>query len=81
MFGPSDVSTWQVIAAHVPSEEFKQKLINFWDMPISKEDETELDEERCEKLFQAKHYREKDEHYVVPSPCHPEKIKLWNSFH
>lgn len=62
--GFSETSTSKVTAAHVASEEFEQKLINFWDMPISKEDGTELDEERCENLFEAKHYREEDRRYV-----------------
>lgn len=45
---------------YVSFEEFEQKLRNFWNMPISKQDEAGLEEERCEKLIQAYYYREKD---------------------
>lgn len=63
VYDPSEVSTSKVTAAHVASEEFEQKLLSFWDMPIRKEDVTELDEERWEKLFQSKDYREENERY------------------
>lgn len=74
MSGSSEVFISKVSVAHVVLEEFEQKLLSFWEMPISKEDLTELDEERCEKLFATKHYWVKDGCYVAPTSWRPEKI-------
>lgn len=68
-------------SAHVNITEMENRLIEFWDMPISKEEKNEADDEFCDQLFKLKLSRDAEGRYIVPTMWKPNAPELGDSYH
>ena len=69
------------VSTHVSINEFEDKLIKFWDMPIKQATEIEeISDEHCEKLYQDQVTRNQEGRYMVPTPWKKDAPELGSSY-
>lgn len=69
-----------VTSSYVTMSEIEEKLLAFWDIPVTGEVIDEAAEDYCENLFQKKHFRTAEGRYVVPIPFKPSAPALGDSY-
>lgn len=61
-------------------KQLSEKILKFYEIPEEEDIENHIENDYCEKVYQERHYRERDGRYVVPTPWKPDAASLGHSF-